>query len=109
MRDRGYLHATVQEAEQVTGRLNPDWVEVLMGVQAGYSRKEGQPDPAMLHPESWKDGSWEEGISRLTEEKKDRAKRLRCLGNAVVPQCSFFVGRAVAQHLKNSCNSCSDL
>ena len=108
-RDRGYLDATVQEAEQVTGRLNPDWVEVLMGVQAGYSRREGQPDPAMLHPESWLDGSWEEGISRLTDEKQDRAKRLRCLGNAVVPQCSFFVGRAVAQHLKNSCNSSSDL
>ena len=43
-RDRGYLDATVQEAEQVTGRLNPDWVEVLMGVQAGYSRKEGKPE-----------------------------------------------------------------
>lgn len=35
--EKGYLDATVQAAEARTGRLNPDWVEHLMGWPAGWS------------------------------------------------------------------------
>ncbi len=35
--DRKYLDATVQEAEQRTGKLNPAWVDWLMGVPTGFS------------------------------------------------------------------------
>lgn len=35
--ERGYLDATVQEAEQVTGQLNPPWVEWLMGYPPGWT------------------------------------------------------------------------
>jgi hypothetical protein len=32
-----YLDATVQEAEQTTGQLNPTWVEWLMGFPDGWT------------------------------------------------------------------------
>ena len=35
--DRKYLDATVQEAEQRTGHLNPTWVEWLMGWPIGWT------------------------------------------------------------------------
>lgn len=35
--DRKYLDATVQEAEQRTGKLNPEWVDWLMGVPTGFT------------------------------------------------------------------------
>ena len=34
---KSYLDATVQEAEQVTGQLNPAWVEWLMGYEIGHT------------------------------------------------------------------------
>jgi DNA (cytosine-5)-methyltransferase 1 len=35
--EKGYLDATVQEREQVTGQLNPTWVEWLMGYPCGWT------------------------------------------------------------------------
>ena len=34
---KSYLDATVQEAEQITGQLNPAWVEWLMGYEIGHT------------------------------------------------------------------------
>ena len=45
----------------------------------------------------WADGSWELGISRVTGKIPDRANRLKCLGNAVVPQPFYPVFRAIAE------------
>lgn len=42
----------------------------------------------------WKPG-WEDGTPRLTTDKRDRKKRLKSLGNAIVPQCAEYVGRCV--------------
>ena len=38
------------------------------------------------YPGAWVDGSWEEGIPRVLPGVKNRVSRLKCLGNAVVPQ-----------------------
>jgi hypothetical protein len=35
--NRDYLDATVQEMEGVTGQLNPEWVEWLMGYPIGWT------------------------------------------------------------------------
>ena len=35
--EKGYLDATVQEREQTTGQLNPNWVEWLMGFPPGWT------------------------------------------------------------------------
>ena len=34
---KGYLDATVQEREGMTGKLNPEWIEWLMGFPAGWT------------------------------------------------------------------------
>lgn len=38
--------------------------------------------------DSYLDGTWEDGIARLTEVKEHRADRLRLLGNSVFPLCA---------------------
>ena len=41
-------------------------------------------------PRRWRDGTWEEGIPRVTTGQKNRVSRLKGLGNAVVPQCAMI-------------------
>ena len=43
--DRGYLDATVQERGQRTGKLNPTWVEWLMGYPGGWTDLEDSATP----------------------------------------------------------------
>ena len=100
--DRGYLDATVIEAEQVSGKLNPEWVEALMGYPPGYTLPEGEPTHRFLDPSTWFDDTWEEGIPRLSTIKENRTKRLKCLGNSVVPQVVHELGRYVARHYRKT-------
>jgi len=39
--EKGYLDATVQERNQVSGSLNPQWVEWLMGYPSGWTDLKG--------------------------------------------------------------------
>lgn len=43
----------------------------------------------------WADGSWELGIPRVTGKIPDRANRLKCLGNAVVPAQFYPIFKAI--------------
>ena len=43
--DRGYLDATVQERGQRTGKLNPTWIEWLMGYPLGWTDLEDSATP----------------------------------------------------------------
>jgi DNA (cytosine-5)-methyltransferase 1 len=55
--------------------------------------------------EEWRwvaDGSWwtvEPDVGRVADGVSDRVDRLRCLGNAVVPQVAEWVGRQLMAHL----------
>ncbi len=44
---------------------------------------------------TWLDGDWEQGIPRVTESQKDRGKRLKALGNAIVPQVASEIFAAI--------------
>lgn len=46
-------------------------------------------------PEYW-DGNWERGVPRVAAGVKDRAKRLKALGNAIVPQVVYQIFRSIA-------------
>ena len=47
-------------------------------------------------PEQW-DGDWERGIPRVAKGVKDRANRLKALGNAVVAQLVYQIFLAISQ------------
>jgi hypothetical protein len=72
------------------GSLNPDWVEAhLMSLPEGWTRLEPLPEGA--YEEWWdgmKDGTWwdtERDLPKLTMTRTAWAKRLKMLGNGIVP------------------------
>lgn len=48
-------------------------------------------------PQRWGDGSWEEGVPRVTTEKKNRTARLKALGNAILPQIAYELIRCMKE------------
>lgn len=83
-------------------KLNPDWVDCLMGYPKGYTIPDGNPDRTMIKISDWKNGSWEEEIPRLKERNHLISKRIRALGNAVVPQCVSALFEQIGKHIKDN-------
>ena len=97
--DTNYQHAAekvrlagqvVVRSQDEVGSLNPDWVEAhLMSLPEGWTRLEPLPEGA--YEEWWdgmKDGTWwdtERDLPRLTMTRTARTKRLKMLGNGIVP------------------------
>ena len=52
-----------------------------------------------LVPHAWENGSWEDGIERVGRNIPARVDRLKCLGNAVVPQQAYPIFRALREEL----------
>jgi hypothetical protein len=83
-------------------KLNPDWVGWLMGVPIGWESLEPLP------PENFnewldcqRDGTWwdeDRGLPRVDVDIKDRASRLKALGNGIVPQCiGLFINQLIKE------------
>ena len=88
---RGTLTAHLVEAGYTDGWLNPDWVEALMGYPPGWTDVEAEAPMEVDFIASWIDGTWEDGIPRVTFGVKSRIDRLKGLGNAIVPQCAELI------------------
>jgi DNA (cytosine-5)-methyltransferase 1 len=80
----------IEEARQMGagngGKLNPNWEEALMGYPLGWTDIDVESPVEADYPARWLDGTWEEGIPRVINKIKNRGRRIRCIGNAVVPQ-----------------------
>lgn len=55
------------------------------------------------YAEAWEDGRWESGIERVSMNNTDRVDKLRCLGNAVVPQQIYPLLQAIADYENGRC------
>lgn len=44
-------------------------------------------------PRRWGDGSWEDGVPRVTVGAKNRTQRLKALGNSILPQVAYEIIR----------------
>lgn len=49
-----------------------------------------------LYSQAWINGCWESDITRVATNKANRVERLKCLGNAVVPQQFYPIFQAIA-------------
>ena len=93
-------YATEQDATSLNkGSLNPNWVSWLMGIPTGWDSLE--PMDRNAYDEWFEDmrnDTWwntERDLPRVATGKIDRAKRLRALGNGIVPaSLALFLNQA---------------
>jgi len=84
--------------EKVGGQLNPDWVEQLMNYPEGWTDLEvDAPRPWQGWPALLGQEQYPYEYPRTTTGCKNRAKRLKALGNSVVPQQAYPIFKAIME------------
>lgn len=75
------------ERPYYAGKINPDWVEWLMGWPVGWTRIEESPDDYTPPVTEW----WvaePPHVPRIVSKVSDFSRRIRCIGNGQVPLCA---------------------
>ncbi len=99
LRHKKYLETEVahvhihEEKKDPVGALNPPWVEWLMGFPIGHTSI-NEDITYNMEVDYWGE---EPPISRVAVGVKNRKDRLRCLGNAVVPQCLAVIAECIKE------------
>jgi group I intron endonuclease len=92
----GFLGRVIHTGSGARGQLSADWVEALMGYPRRWTDIDKEAGYENDYPEKWLDGTWEDGIPRVAVKQAHRVQRLKCLGNAIVPQCAEVIFRLPA-------------
>ena len=83
---------------RMVGQLNPNWVEILMGFPVGWTDVDcEEPTPWPGWPAGLGAEQYEYEPPRTIKGCPNRAKRLKCLGNAVVPQQAYPIFKAIME------------
>lgn len=94
--ERGRTRSTFYGPPAPKGlRLNPDWVEWLMGWPVGWTRLDGLDSPD-THPWS------SEPVPRVAPRGSQHKARLKMLGNGQVPQCGVAAWSALEKVLNQT-------
>tara|TARA_R110002167_G_scaffold76557_1_gene213231 strand:+ start:1174 stop:1992 length:819 start_codon:yes stop_codon:yes gene_type:complete len=82
-----------QSVHPTNGKLNPDWVEFLMGWDVSWTDLTStEVVQYPLSPEP-------EGLPRVCESTPTRTPRLKCIGNGQVPQCAATAYQLLLERL----------
>lgn len=93
------------ELRKASGQLNPDWVEQLMNYPEGWTDLDvDTPYPWQGWPALLGQGQYPYEPPRTCKGMKDRAKRLKALGNSVVPAQAYPFCLAISI-IENTINS----
>jgi hypothetical protein len=89
----GLLDRAVHTDSITEGQLNADWVEALMGYPRYWTDVEKDCPLENRYPQAWLDGAWEDGVPRVITGQKHQPRRIKALGNSIVPQipCLLFL------------------
>jgi DNA (cytosine-5)-methyltransferase 1 len=101
IRSDKYIRDAITPAEyakMVGGQLNPDWVECLMGFPIGWTDIEcDNPIPWPGNPAFMGQPQYDYEPPRVATGIKNRAKRLKALGNAVYTLQPLPIFKAIAE------------
>ena len=93
-------NGTQRDAGWKWWQTEPDVGRSLDGVSDRLDKFGGLSNETKYYAKAWEDGSWESGIERVSINCSHRVDRLRCLGNAVVPQQAYPIFKAIADFYK---------
>ena len=89
-------HEERQKSDATGGQLNPAWVEQLMGYPDGWTDPDcDEPTPWLGWPARPGEPQYPYEHPRTVTGMKNKAKRLKALGNSVVPQQAEPIFRTI--------------